>query len=87
MVDDTQAALEDLLREQQLDFACLLVTDITRNDSLLLVAGAPRAIERMDYPRQDSQLFQLDGVVSRKKQLLPHLIRLLERLEKPAVAG
>jgi len=82
-----QAALEDLLREQQLDFTCLLVTDITLNNSLLLVAGAAPVIERMDYPRLDGHLFQLDAVVSRKKQLLPHLIRILERLEKAAVAG
>ena len=81
------AALDDLVREQQLDFACLLVTDITLNNSLLLVAGDPQVIERIDYPRLDSRLFQLDGVVSRKKQLLPHLTRCLARLEKDAVTG
>jgi manganese-dependent inorganic pyrophosphatase len=76
------AALDDLLREQQLDFACLLVTDIALNDSLLLVAGNPRVIDTIEYPRLGSHLFQLDAVVSRKKQLLPHLARHLARLEK-----
>jgi len=75
-------ALDDLLREQQLDFACLLVTDIALNDSLLLVAGNPRVIDTIEYPRLGSHLFQLDAVVSRKKQLLPHLARHLARLEK-----
>jgi manganese-dependent inorganic pyrophosphatase len=76
------AALDDLLREQRLDFGCLLVTDISLNNSLLLVAGDPRVIDTIEYPRLDSHLFQLDAVVSRKKQLLPHLARHLQRLEQ-----
>ena len=77
-----QAAMADLLVDQRLDFACLLVTDISMNNSLLLVAGDPRVIETIEYPRLHSHLFQLDAVVSRKKQLLPHLARHLARLEK-----
>lgn len=77
-----QAAMADLLHEQRLDFACLLVTDISMNNSLLLVAGDPRVIDTIEYPRLHSHLFQLDAVVSRKKQLLPHLSRHLARLEK-----
>ena len=76
------AALDDLLREQRLDFGCLLVTDISLNNSLLLVAGDPRVIDTIEYPRLDSHLFQLDAVVSRKKQQLPHLARHLQRLEQ-----
>jgi manganese-dependent inorganic pyrophosphatase len=75
-------ALAELLREQRLDFACLLVTDISLNNSLLLVAGDQQVIDAIEYPRLDSHLFQLDAVVSRKKQLLPHLARHLARLEK-----
>ena len=85
------AAMADLLREQRLDFVALLVTDISLNNSLLLVAGNERVIEAIDYPRLDRHLFQLDAVVSRKKQLLPHLTRLLGRLEKddavPSLGG
>jgi len=76
------AALDDLVREQRLDFACLLVTDIALNDSLLLTAGDPRVTGTIEYPRVETNLFQLDGVVSRKKQLLPHLARHMARLEK-----
>jgi inorganic pyrophosphatase/exopolyphosphatase len=39
-------------------------------------------IDTIEYPRLGSHLFQLDAVVSRKKQLLPHLARHLARLEK-----
>jgi manganese-dependent inorganic pyrophosphatase len=52
------------------------------NDSLLLTAGDERVVAAIDYPRLEAGLFQLDGVVSRKKQLLPHLARHLGRLEK-----
>lgn len=77
-----QEALDDLVRARSLDFACLLVTDIAVNDSLLLCAGDDRAVAAIDYPRLEGRLFKLDGVVSRKKQLLPHLARQLGRLEK-----
>jgi manganese-dependent inorganic pyrophosphatase len=76
------AAMDDLLRERRMDFACLLVTDISRNDSLLLAAGDERVVSAIDYPRLDGHLYQLDGVVSRKKQLLPHLVGLLRKLER-----
>ncbi|BDU73210.1 putative manganese-dependent inorganic diphosphatase [Mesoterricola silvestris] len=72
--------LEILAREKRLAFACLLVTDISLNNSLLLVAGQEHLIEAIDYPRLESNLFQLDSVVSRKKQLLPHLARQFARV-------
>jgi manganese-dependent inorganic pyrophosphatase len=78
-------ALDDLVRDQRLDFACLLVTDISVNDSLLLAAGDERVLAAIDYPRLEGRLFQLDGVVSRKKQLLPHLTRQLGRLDRDPV--
>lgn len=76
------AALDELVAEKRADFACLLVTDITRNTSLLLTAGDERVDAAIDYPKEDARLFELEGVVSRKKQLLPHLIRILGRMEK-----
>jgi len=75
-------AMNDLLREKSLDFVCLLVTDIGNNNSQLLVAGDERIIDAIGYPRLESHLFQLDAVVSRKKQLLPHLARHLAHLDK-----
>jgi manganese-dependent inorganic pyrophosphatase len=74
-------AMEELAAELQVDFTCLLVTDISTNDSLLLVAGNERLIEAIGYPRVERRLFRLDGVVSRKKQLLPHLARHLAQVE------
>ena len=61
-------------------FAALLVTDITTQSSLLLVQGDERFMAQIDYPAVSPHIWQLDGVVSRKKQLLPYLIDCLGRM-------
>ncbi|MCB1102082.1 MAG: putative manganese-dependent inorganic diphosphatase [Kiritimatiellae bacterium] len=75
-------ALTELVSKNSYDFVCLMITDITRNNSLLLVSGNQQVIDVIDYSRRDDHLFELEAVVSRKKQLLPHLIHLLEGLNK-----
>ncbi len=75
--EELQSALRDLIRELQIDFACLMVTDITRNNSMLLVEGPLKIRERFTYPTDDFFLFTLNGVVSRKKQLFPYISMLL----------
>ncbi len=72
------AALEQLAREDGLDFCALLVTDIASNGSLLLMSREPDGWEEINYPQLEENLYQLDEVVSRKKQLLPLIISLLE---------
>ena len=72
------AALEQLAREDGLDFSALLVTDIASNGSLLLMSREPDGWEEINYPQLEENLYQLDEVVSRKKQLLPLIISLLE---------
>lgn len=75
--DALRAALQERVQARGLDFACLLVTDITRHFSILIATGNERILSAIDYPARAPGLFELDGVVSRKKQLLPHLIRIL----------
>jgi len=58
-----------------------VITDITRHCSHLLVTGEERVINGIDYPREEPKLFELNGVVSRKKQLLPHLMSIMEDLD------
>jgi manganese-dependent inorganic pyrophosphatase len=50
------------------------------NDSLLLIEAAPEIRERISYPRKDTHLFTLKGVVSRKKQLFPYLSSVLAEI-------
>ena len=72
------AALLQYATEQKLEFAALLVTDITTDGSLLLMSAEPEGWEEINFPSVEDRLYQLDGVVSRKKQLLPLIISLLE---------
>ena len=58
-------------------FAALLVTDINTQTSLLLCCGEPEFLHRIDFPAVGPHLWELAGVVSRKKQLLPYLLRCL----------
>ncbi len=71
-------ALENLAAERKLDFSALLVTDIASNGSLLLMSYEPKSWEDINYPRLDAKLYKLDSIVSRKKQLLPLFLSLLE---------
>ena len=77
-----KTALAGLVRERQLDFAALMVTDITRHTSLLMVEGAERVKDAIDYPRLSDGMYTMEGVVSRKKQLLPHVIRALSGIAR-----
>ena len=61
-------------------FAALLITDINTQNSILLVRGDPSFTRLIDYPEAGEYGWRLDGVVSRKKQLLPYLTGLLARL-------
>ncbi|HQZ28154.1 MAG: putative manganese-dependent inorganic diphosphatase [Verrucomicrobiales bacterium] len=77
-----QAELKSLVKEQNLDLACLMITDITLNDSLLLIEAPLEIRQRIGYPKKDSHLFVLKGVVSRKKQLFPFIGSVLSEIPK-----
>lgn len=78
---ELSAALASLQREERLTFAALLVTDINSQNSLMLVKGSPDVIRRISYAQSEqSELFDLPGVVSRKKQLIPYLTGLLREM-------
>jgi manganese-dependent inorganic pyrophosphatase len=75
------SALQELREEERLTFAALLVTDINTQNSLLLVKGDSSFIERISYTHvEQDEIFDLPGVVSRKKQLIPYLTGLLKEM-------
>ena len=80
--DELLAALEDYRAERTIYFSALLVTDVTTQNSLLLVVGDEKFIKRIDYPRLEPGIYELRDVVSRKKQLLPYLTHCLRETEK-----
>lgn len=74
-------ALADLRTDEKLAFAALLITDINTQNSLLIVKGDPEFIRRISYAHvEQDEIFDLPGVVSRKKQLVPYLTGLIKEM-------
>ncbi|MBC2605284.1 putative manganese-dependent inorganic diphosphatase [Pelagicoccus albus] len=72
--EELLSALRSFTAEEDIAFACMLVTDINRHNSLLLVAGDNEFIERISYPAvEQGSIYDLQGVVSRKKELIPFI--------------
>ncbi len=72
-------ALEGLVKGESLDFACVLITDINKHNSILIVSGDEEFISNISYPTiQEGLIFDLKGVVSRKKQLIPFITSTLK---------
>src|SRR5664280_303356 len=79
---ELSVALEGLCAAEQLLFAGLLVTDINTQNSLLLVKGDPEIISRISYHHiEPGEIFDLPGIVSRKKQVIPYLTSLLKEMQ------
>ncbi len=77
--DALDAALESFRASGDLLFSFLLVTDINAQDSLLVVAGDEAVLSRINYPRRgQANIYNLKGIVSRKKQLMPYISTLLK---------
>ncbi len=60
------------------NFAALLVTDISTSKSLLIFDGTSNLTNRLGYPILEPHLAELKGILSRKKQLLPHLLSIFK---------
>jgi manganese-dependent inorganic pyrophosphatase len=74
-----KVALTAMRDKRALDFAMLLVTDVVNGSSRLLLTDKPPQLSDLPYPPQPYGTRLTEGVVSRKKQLLPVVLGLLER--------
>lgn len=72
-------ALEALRDKRALDFAMLMITDVVGSSSRLIITDEPPEISDLPYPPQSDGTRLAEGVVSRKKQLLPVVLGLLDR--------
>lgn len=77
--DELIETLEAYRRRCGYFFSALLVTDVSTQNSLLLTVGDEAFIKRIGYPGLEPGIHELREVVSRKKQLLPHLIHCLQQ--------
>ena len=72
-------ALVELKDRQGLDFAMLLITDVVGGSSRLIISSnATPMLDDLPYPPLPDGTRDAPGVVSRKKQLLPVVLGLLE---------
>ncbi|GAB4166596.1 MAG: putative manganese-dependent inorganic diphosphatase [Geothermobacteraceae bacterium] len=76
--DELEQVLALLKEEKGLDMIGLLVTDIVHATSLLLALGGRELPYLIGYPSIDDNLYELKNVLSRKKQLVPHLLKVLQ---------
>ncbi len=78
---ELQQELETYRNKSGYFFSALLITDVMAHTSLLVVSGNHPFIQSINYPKIDAGIFKLDGVVSRKKQLIPYLTHCLAIME------
>lgn len=76
------AELELERRGNKALFSCLLVTDITKLSSILLIDYDPKFEPFITFPKTEQNVYYLQGVVSRKKQLIPMITEAVVNYQK-----
>jgi manganese-dependent inorganic pyrophosphatase len=76
-MDEIRAELRAQQSERGLAFTALMITDIVMNNSMLVLGEDTRLLGQMPFARLRPGIYDMPGVVSRKKQLMPALIALL----------
>lgn len=71
-------ALQNICDKQKLDWTMLLITNVIKEKSLLLMTSFPDLADKLIYKKLEDNLYFLPGVLSRKKQLIPELFRTIE---------
>lgn len=77
-IEPLSIALGEQRESKGLDFAMLMVTDVVRGSSRLLMNNPPAILENLPYELLPDHTWLAEEVVSRKKQLLPVVLGLLE---------
>ena len=77
--EELEDDLAQLREEKGYELAALLVTDIVMEMSLLVTAGPNELPFIIGYPQESDNLYRLEGVLSRKKQLVPHLLKVFKK--------
>ncbi|MCE1253494.1 MAG: DHH family phosphoesterase [Anaerolineae bacterium] len=75
---EIQHALDDYREAKGLALMVLMVTDVVRDASRLVISGESGRLEELPYTRLPDGTLEAVGVVSRKKQLLPVVLDLLQ---------
>lgn len=79
---DLKLGLEQIMREEKYDLMCLAVTNISQKNTILLCVGDRKILEQIPWPIIQENLYDLKGVVSRKKQIMPILLGIINSKEE-----
>lgn len=72
--DEVEAAIQSVIDEKELDLFLFVITDILNSNSIALALGANTALVEKAYNvKLENNTALLEGVVSRKKQVVPVL--------------
>lgn len=77
-LETLESALKAFRESKGLDFSVMMVTDVVRGSSSLIMDEPPAILADLPYNRQSDGTLLADDVVSRKKQLVPAILSLLE---------
>lgn len=77
-IEKLTEALASLKESNGLDFSVLMVTDVVRGSSRLIIHNSPPLLDELPYEPLADGTWLAEDVVSRKKQLLPAILGLLE---------
>lgn len=76
--DSYITALESVKEALQIDWGLFMITDVIKENSILLTTGLENIEFKFLYEKIGDRIFSMPKVLSRKKQLLPEVIRVLE---------
>lgn len=68
-------AIEEIREREKLDWAMLMITDVLAEHSILLTSKS-KLNRKLPYAQIEEQIFDMPGVMSRKKQLLPTILNI-----------
>lgn len=66
---------QTLMKQEHCQFFALLVTNVTTQNSLLLAVGTSDLLRLLPFRKIEEHIYDLPGVLSRKKQLIPQLMK------------
>lgn len=71
------ASLEEIKNRERLDWTMVMITDVLREKSILLVSDYSLN-SKLPYTKLADGVYDMPGILSRKKQLLPEIIHLMD---------
>jgi len=76
--NELKNALSDFRERKGFDFAVLMVTDVVRGSSRIMMENSPAILEDLPFIKNNDGTLSAKDMVSRKKQLVPAILSLLE---------